>query len=257
MEVPAKVIKIGVSEPFCIETASSCVASDIARSYDPMAKLAREVVDVTLRFVYYKLEDQLVSAVQQGEVDGAIAKAWTVLRAYRLADSSCDRLCDLPFPDGDPRLSGVFISSAEGPVHSMEDVAGKRLAIGRPESYENSYAVERALGKLGILPQSKQEYGGCIPAAVSVLDGDAEVAVVSSYCTRYGLDEIIGKPGAFRILGETTAIPFVTFALSVRVPAEIRHRLKALLLQSSAAADLFPGGVRAPIDWDPEELRRV
>ena len=141
----------------------------------------------------------------------------------------------------------------------MTDIAGARLALGRPESYENSHAVDRTLRDLGVEPGRRQAAGGCIPAAVSILDGEADVAVVSNYCARYGLDQIVGKPGTFRILGETSPIPFATVALTSRVPEPLRAAIKRAWLRDAESPPghaPFPGGLRAPAAWTPEELGR-
>jgi ABC-type phosphate/phosphonate transport system substrate-binding protein len=260
ISVFAQVVKIGVNEPFCRETPSSCVSGTVARDYGPLATVVRERAGVDVQFTYYAVEEDLVRSVARGEVDGAIAKTWTALRACRAAGVEFERVCDVAFPDGESRLTGVFIASAEGPIHSMADVAGKRLALGRPESYENSHAVDRALRDLGVEPGPRQAAGGCIPAAVSILDGEADVAVVSSYCTRYALDQIVGKPGAFRILGETAPIPFATVALTSRVPGSLRAAIKSAWLgdaESPRERPPFPGGFRPPAAWTPEELGRA
>ncbi len=190
-------------------------------------------------------------------MDGVIAKAWTAIRAYRSAGAPCERLCDIPLPDGSRELTGVFIAAAEGEVRTIRDIAGRRLAMGRSVSYENSHAAGGALRGLGVEPQAWLEFAGCIQAAVSVLEGETDAAVVSNYCVRYGLDDIVGRPGAFRTLGETAAIPFVTFALPERIPAGVRARMKDSLLGSDAARSLVRGGLRPPLEWQPKELERA
>lgn len=252
IKVFVQVVRIGVNEPFCRETASNCVGGHVARDYSALAALVRGGTGTGLKLVYYPVEEDLVRAVARGDVDGAIAKTWTALRAYEAAGVEGERVCDIPFPDGETRLTGVFITRSDGPVQSLADVSGRRLALGRPESYENSHAADRALKGFHVVPGDRLAAGGCIPAAVSVLDGDADVAVVSNYCTRYGLDEILAERGAFRILGETAPIPFATLILSTRVPAQARAAIKAALL--GGAGEVVPGGLRPPAPWAPEEL---
>ena len=256
----AQVVKIAVNEPFCRETASHCVAGDTARDYEPLAALAREHAGAEVRFTYYPVEADLVRALASGEMDGAIAKTWTALRACTASGLPFERLCDLSFPDGELQLRGVFITRADGPARSLADVAGARLTLGRPDSYENSHAVDRALRDVGVEPARRESAGGCIPAAVAILDGEADIAVVSSYCTRYGLDQIVGKPGAFRIVGETAPIPFATVALTARVPAALRAAIARSWLSGTGATPgrcPFPGGFHPPAPWTPEELRRA
>ena len=254
------VVTVGVNEPFCKHTACVCAGKDTPRSYEWLADIVRDADGVDLRFSYFRLEDRLASALETGKVDGVIAKAWTALSGFRTAGIDCERVCDIPLPDGDPNLKGVFIAPADGSIRSIGELAGKRLGTGRPHSYENFYAVDRLLQELDVQPQSCQQYDCCVHAAVSVLEGDTDAAVVSSYCVRFGLDEILGRPGVFRPIGETAPIPFVTFALSTGLPGDLRARLKASVLRAAArgiAPDLFPGGLRPPVNWTPQELERV
>jgi hypothetical protein len=250
IKIFSPVLRIGVNEPFCRETSSSCAGAEHVRQYDALVRMARRA-GLEIRLIHFKLEDELAGAVQRGEVDGLVAKTWTVLRACRASGSDCERLCDVAMPDGQLRLSGVFIAASDGPLTSLQHLAGRKLAIGRSASYENSHAVNRLLRKNGIKAADMQEFPGCVQATVAVLEGEADAAVVSSYCARYGLDDIAGRPGAFRVVGETESIPFVTVALPRSVPAPVRAELKNLLLNTP---DLIPGGLRPATEWKPEEL---
>jgi len=135
-----------------------------------------------------------------------------------------------------------------------------RLGTGGPELYENFHAVDRLLEALGVRPDARRQYDRCVHAAVSVLEGDTDAAVVSNSCVRFGLDEYVGRPGVFRALGETARIPYATLAVSTAVPRDLRAGLKASLLDAAARGiprDLFPGGLRPPAAWAPEELERA
>lgn len=253
------VVRVGVNEPFCRDTACVCAGTDAPRSYEWMAEVAR-AAGVEARFTYVRLEDEFAPALAAGELDGVIAKSWPALSAFRVAGVGCERLCDLPLPDGNPDLTGVFITTVDAPVRSMGDLTGRRLGTGGPDSYENFHAVERALQALGVRPAARRQYDRCVHAAVSVLEGETDAAVVSNYCVGFGLDEYVGQPGVFRTLGETAAIPYATFAVSTTVPGDLRARLQASLLGASARGiprDLYPGGLRPPAAWTPEELERL
>ena len=142
----------------------------------------------------------------------------------------------------------------------MTDLDGRRLGTGGPGSYENFHAVDRLLAALDVRPAARRQYDRCVHAAVSVIEGETDAAVVSSYCVRFGLDQYVGRPGVFRALGETRPIPYATVGVSTAVPSSIRAALQTSLLDASArgvAGDLFPGGLRPPSAWAPEELNRV
>jgi ABC-type phosphate/phosphonate transport system substrate-binding protein len=237
-----------------------CAGKDAPRGYAWLAGLAGEAADIDLRFVYVTLEDRLAGIVARREVDGLIAKSWSVLRAFHHARVTAERVCDIALPDGDPRLSGTFITLAESPARSIADLEGKTLGTGRSHAYENSHAVARALEQVRVAPRRTPAYDCCMHAAVAVLEEEVDAAVVSSYCVRFGLDDALGRPGIFRTIGETAPIPFGTFALSTAVPPRVRARLMNLLLDPSTrerASRAFPGGVHPPARWDPEELNRA
>lgn len=253
------VVTIGVNEPFCRDTACVCAGKDVPRGYEWVADVVRGA-GVDLRFRYVRLEDELAPALRAGEIDGVIAKSWPAITAFRTARVGCDRLCDVPLPNGSPDLTGVFITTVDGPVRSMADLTGRRLGTGGPDSYENFHAVNRLLQALDVKPGTRRTYDRCVHAAVSVIEGDTDTAVVSNYCVRFGLDDYVGQPGVFRTVGETAPIPFATFAVSTALPEDLRERLRASLLDPAGDGvprDRFPGGLRPPAAWTPEELESL
>jgi len=253
------VLNVGVNEPFCRDTACVCAGRDAPRGYEWMADVARGA-GVDVRLAYVRIEDDFAPMLASRELDAVVAKSWTALTSFRAAGVACARLCDLPLPDGAPGLTGVFITTADSPLESVADVDGRRLGTGGPDSYENFHAVDRLLASLGVRPAARRPYDRCVHAAVSVVEGETDAAVISSYCVRFGLDDYVGRPGVFRTLGETAPIPYATFAVSTTVPEPARAALAASLLDAparAAAGDRFPGGLRPPAAWAPEELERV
>jgi ABC-type phosphate/phosphonate transport system substrate-binding protein len=252
-------VRVGINEPFCERTACVCAGADAPRAYGWMADVARDAgVDAELTYVTF--EDDFAPALAAGEIDGVLAKSWTVLSAFRVARIDWERLCDVTLPDGTPDLTGVFITAADGPIRSMDDLTGHRLATGRPESYETFHAVDRLLRSLDVVPALRREYDRCVHAAVSVLEDDTDAAVVSNYCVRFGLDTYVGQPGAFRTLGETAPIPYATLAVSTAVPRDVRVRLKAALLDAACGGVAGPsraGSLGLPAEWTPAELERL
>jgi len=253
------VVTVGINEPFCERTACVCAGRDSPRAYGWMADVA-SAAGVDARFVYVTLEDDLAPALEAGQINAIIAKSWTALTSFRIAGLEAERLCDLTLPDGTPEVTGVFISAADGPIGSMDDLTGRRLGTGGSDCYETFHAVNRLLDGLGVMPTLRREYDRCVHAAVSVLEGDTDAAVVSSYCVRFGLDAYVGRPGAFRTIGETAPIPFATFAVSRAVPRAVRDRLRMALLEAVArgeSRDHFPGTLHPPVEWTPVELERL
>jgi len=253
------VLTVGVNEPFCRDTACVCAGRDAPRGYEWMAEAARQA-GADVRVAYVPIEEDLAPMLAAGEIDAVAAKSWTVLTAFRAAGLACARLGDLPLPDGTPGLTGVFITTAESPFRSLADLDGRRLGTGGPGSYETFHAADRLLAARGVRPAARRQYDRCVHAAVAVIEGEIDAAVISSYCVRFGLDDYVGRPGVFRPMGETAPIPYATLAVATTVPEPARLALTAALLDASArgaAGERFPGGLRPPVPWAPEELERV
>jgi hypothetical protein len=71
---------------------------------------------------------------------------------------------------------------------------------------------------------------------------------------------LVGDTDAFRIIGHTEGVPFITFALSERVPASVRGDVRRCLLAMRGARvpeDLCTTGLVVPRAWDPQEVQQT
>jgi len=253
-----RALTIGLCDALCTQTASECVGQYAEREYVGLVNAVREETDVELQLRPYRLDQQLVAALRTGELDGVVCKTWTLLRGSVASGRPFERLADIPGPTGSKLLRGVFIARKDAPVKALADIDGRRFALGSESQYESSFQARKVLAGLGVQPDKTVTVESCLNAAALVWENEVDAAVVSDYCVDHSAMQLTGVADAFRVIGRTPGVPFVTFAVSRKVPAAVRKRVQACLLGLTGRAapqDLATAGLIEPIPWIPEELR--
>lgn len=252
-------ILVGVCDPLCRETASACVVRSAKRDYRGLVRAVRDRTGIELRLRYFRFDDQLAAAVAAGDVDAAIGKTWTILKAAAAADSDWRRLADLPRSDGVNELTGVFITRADSDLSAIEDIAGKVLGMGPDTAYEKSFQVRRTLEAAGVVPGSTSVLDGCVPTGAAVYEKEVAAGVVSNYVVDFNGLALVSDPKDFKVIGKTEPIPFITFALSAAADARFGRQLREALLEMTGdkvSKGLETTGFVVPTDWRPPELER-
>lgn len=253
------VLRVGLCDALSKKTPSQCVGEYAKRDYEGLAEALEKEAGVHLKFRPYPLDEQLIGAARRGEVDALMCKTWTMLRANAVSPSTFQRLADVPGPDGHG-LHGVFIARKDSVIRTLGDIDGRSFAIGSDSQYESSFQARRDLARAGVRPAETTTIASCLNVAAAVWEGGADAGVVSNYCVDHSGLQLVGDPEAFRILGQTDPVPFITFAVSTRVPAAARARAQTALLSMAASRvpdDLETTGVVEPREWRPEELWRL
>jgi len=248
---------VGVCDPMCEDTASPCIQASAKRDYRVLAPVVKEQCGIELTLKFYTLDEQLVEAVERGEVNAAIAKTWTVLCASK--GRTFERIADVPRPDGVTELSGVFITRADSPLSTIGDLNGKTVALRPDVAYEKSHAARRALREAGVTPGAVRILDGCVPVAAAVFEKKVDAGVVSDYVTDFGGLALVSDPKDFKIIGRTEPVPFITFAVSTDVEAPVRAKLRNVLLKlcgDTVPAGLHTSGFVEATPWTPVELER-
>jgi ABC-type phosphate/phosphonate transport system substrate-binding protein len=258
---PLKLL-IGVNEIYCKKTACACVHHVAKRAYEPLQKRLQVGYNTVLELRYYEEIFDLHKDVKAGKLDGALAKPWSILKHARESGRNYLRIADLTGPDGASDLRGVVLTKRDSPIRDWPDVKGKRLAMGDSDGYEKSYAALALLKGHGIVPSPAQriEFSGCIESIGAVLDGKADVAVISDYAFDADCLVDIAKKEDFRVLGQTDPpIPQTSLLLDVdRVPRIAAWRLQRALVELAGNAELreslLGNGFVRPAPWSPAEL---
>ena len=247
-------LTVGICDALCRQTASACVGEYAGREYAGLSAAVRRVTGVQLNFEYFKLDQLLIEAVRLGRVDAMICKAWTAHRAAHAAGRPFERLADVPAPTGRRLLRGVFIVRADSSLRTLHDIVGRSFALGTDTQYESSVQARQALSLAGVRPGEMSTQESCLNTAALVWERQADAGVVSDYCADHSGLQLVGDPDAFRIIGRTAGVPFITFAVSHRVPRSVRARLKRCLLSLDGRVpdDLDTTALIEPVPWRPE-----
>jgi ABC-type phosphate/phosphonate transport system substrate-binding protein len=247
-------LTVGLCDPLARVTASACVGQYATREYEGLVESVRAATGIRIRLQPYALDDLLIAAVRRGEVDAVICKAWTALRA----GAGLERLADLPGTTGARLLRGIFIARRDSAARTIEDIAGRRFALTAGAAYESSHQARHALTDAGIAPGEVVTEAACLNVAAMVWERQADAGVVSDYCVDHSGLQLTGDPEAFRVIGRTDGVPFVTFAVGQGVSTGTGELLREHLLSLAPGRvpeGLATTGLIAPITWQPEELR--
>ena len=250
-------VVVGICDPLAKETASPCVRASAKREYGEFASALGRRTGLEVVLKYCASDRDLSEAIAAGEVDAAIAKTWTILRASKASGRTFLRLADLPGPGGVQALSGVFVTRRDSGLKTLKDLEGKTVALGPETAYEKSHAARRTLEAAGVTPRAVRILDGCVPVAADIFEKKLDAGVLSSYVVDFNGLALVGDPKDFRAIGRTTGIPFITFAVSAEVDERHGSDLYDALLGPSRLKP--PGGLQTtgfdvPTAWSPPEL---
>jgi len=244
-----------VNDVYCADTSCSCVRDVAARTYPELVERLKETCGIELRLDYFSDTYQLEDALAEGTYDGAICKPWLAFRTQEASGAKWLRVADLLDPQNNQWLRGSFIVPVDSPIRTMEDISGKRLAIGESDGYEKHHAALRTLRELRIVPKMILQSASCGENVGLLQDGKADAAVISDYALRADCAVDYASPEDFRILGRTDPIPLTSFLIDTnRVSVEMAERLKRGLLRVSgpgAPHTLMGNGFVEPAPWTP------
>ncbi|MCK4788167.1 MAG: phosphate/phosphite/phosphonate ABC transporter substrate-binding protein [Desulfobacteraceae bacterium] len=140
-----------------------------------------------------------------------------------------------PYREKKPGYHSYLIVKADSPYQSVEDLKGKVLALTDPASTSGDLIPKVQLGKeLGMKISkyfSKTFYaGGHDAAALSVLEGRAEVAAVADVTLDWAVDAKRFGPKDFRIIWKSTLLPLDPFAMRKDLPSDLKESIKKAFL---------------------------
>lgn len=252
-------IVVGVCDPLAVETASPCVRASAKREYGEFVSALGRRTGLEIVLKYCASDRDLSEAIAAGEVNAAVGKTWTILRAAKASGRTFRRLADLPGPGGESELTGVFIVRRDSPLKTLADLDGRTVALGPDAAYEKSHAARRALEAAGATPRAVRVLDGCVPVAAAVFEKELDAGVVSHYVVDFNGLALVSDPDDFRVIGRTAPIPFMTFAVSGEVDERHGGDLYDALLGSSRLkppVGLQTAGFDVPTTWSPPELEK-
>jgi ABC-type phosphate/phosphonate transport system substrate-binding protein len=252
------VLKIAVNDIYCRKTACSCIAKIATRSYDSILAELKGRHNITLEFTYFMEVFDLQKALLANRYDGVLCKPWTALRLSKRMHADLKRVADIPDPSGQALMGGMFLTSAKSPIRSLDDMQGKRIAIGQEDSYEKYQAPLRMLAAKNIRPAERLSFNSCGENISALMDGKVDVAVVSSYALTASCAVDFAKAEDFKTIATTEKMPLTSLILDMKKISESdAARLQAALLDVSGdkvPKDFTGKGFVLPASWVPEPL---
>jgi phosphonate transport system substrate-binding protein len=235
------------------------------------------------------LDVELVPAATYGAlidatIDGRVQYGIHSATSFAVADEACDCIEPLALPaafDGSTGFYSVLVALANGPIRSIGDARGTRLAASSDDSLAGWLLPQKELADAGI--DLKTHFSGIVSvpgpeaAVTAMLSGNADVAVAwtslaGDPATGYSfglLNRLVidGRlpAGAVRVIWQSSLIPFGPHAVRNDLPAALRQQLAdALVDMAFAAPDVlevvdrsgFGGGGFVAVDesaYDPLE----
>lgn len=231
-------LRLVVMDPLCRELTCDCVKGYAQRDYGRLAsflatELGRDIVACA---------ESLASpeAGAPHAVDLIAGKFSTVVSDAALAKIVVRPLAMLTSAEGQTTLTGLFVVRKDDPAKSIADLAGRRVLFGPPESDEKRSAAFAALEAFGVpIPAEPSASEGCTTAAMAVVEGASDAAVISSYAMPLlkGCGTI--AEGELRVIGRTDPVPFIGIFATGRVSASLDSALRAALLRVATDKSLL------------------
>lgn len=224
-------LQVLVLDPLSHRIACDCVAGYAHRDYDRFGQaLSREMgCDVAVHYA----ED--LSAQQESLATGR----WLIVGKDSSQRHTAERLgvelhalARLHGLDGTTTLCGLFVAAADSRIKSLNDATGRSICLGPADAVEKDDLAVEALAAVDVvLPSPIRRATDCTAAALAVVDGDVDIAVVSSYALP--LVEGCGAipSGVLRVIGRTGTAPFITLFSSPAIDEAERIRIRKGLLR--------------------------
>jgi ABC-type phosphate/phosphonate transport system substrate-binding protein len=254
-EPPPLVLKIAVNDIYCRKTACDCLGEIATRSFDTLLADLKARHNITLQPTYFAEVFDLQKAILANRYDGVLCKPWTALQYSNKTQARFKRVGDLLDPDNKALMAGFFLTLTGSPIRTLEDMQGKRIALGQEDSYEKHQAPLQMLAAKHIQPGEQLLFSSCGENLSALLDGKVDVAVVSSYALTATCAVDFAKPEDFTTLAQTAEMPLTSLLVDLRkVPVADAARLQAALLDVSGAKapeNLLGKGFVLPASWKP------
>jgi outer membrane protein assembly factor BamB len=249
-------LRVVVADPLCSELSPMRAGRD----YSALAAHLRRRLGRSIQMRYAEsLWDALGSKPMQ--VDLIIGQASAVMSGAAKASAEVRPLAKLTDRDGRTDLVGLFLVRQTDPARSIGDLGNHRIVFGPPGEEERYGAAVSALAESGVTAVPPLRVSpSCTAAALAVVEGGADAAVVSEYA-QSSIDSYgpIGK-GSLRVIGRTPAVPFIavfaTRTVTRAVEPQIVEALLSIrgdpqLLKALDSRDGFIGPEACPTGQEP------
>jgi outer membrane protein assembly factor BamB len=227
-------IVLVVMDPLAKELACACVEGFGQRDY---RKLAAYLQAGLKRDVVVEFSDDLaetLAIVGQGREVIVVGDRSLVTHGAQRAQLRARPVCELSGMDGSTTDTAVFVARGNDAAKELKDIGGRKVLVALAEADAKHAATLTALRGADLKPPAEpQRRPPGTEAALDVLDSTASpppVAVMPSYVLRLleGCGSI--NKGDLKVIGSTSAVPFITVFLSDSMAADTQAAIRDSLL---------------------------
>ncbi|MBM4038545.1 MAG: hypothetical protein FJ290_08530 [Planctomycetes bacterium] len=223
-------LRVVVMDPLALELACDCVAGYAQRRYDRLAGFLARRLGRPVELAFAEALSSPRVGAREG-IDVVIGKCSVVRFDAARLGLKLRTVAMLSGKDGEATQRGLFIVRSADLARAVRDLAGRRILFGPEEADEKRSATLATLEAFDLpRPATPVLRPSCNAAALAVLDGEADAAVVSGYALP--LLEGCGTidKGALRIVGTTDPVPFIGVFAADRMTPEGEDALRNALL---------------------------
>ena len=200
-------------------------------------------------YVLYTSYERQVEAHFAGHIDVAWNSPLAWLQAERIAAATGRRAEAICMRDSDRDLTSLVIAREGGPVKTVADLKGRRVAVGASDSPQATLIPLHFIADQGLEPNTDFEVlpfdklvgkhgdhiGGERDAVRALMRGDCDAACILDGNHLVFIQEGTIPAGATRSIAQTPAYDHCNFTVLGDAPAEAIARFRELLLEMSYA----------------------
>ncbi|MCC6590835.1 MAG: PhnD/SsuA/transferrin family substrate-binding protein [Bryobacterales bacterium] len=200
-------------------------------------------------YILYTNYERQVEALFAGEIHVAWHSPLAWLQTERIATALDRRARAIAMRDTDCDLTSVVIVHSESDIHSIEDLRGRRVAVGAKDSPQATLIPLHHLAQHGLdstsdfevrpfdvlLGKHGDHIGGERDAARALFRGDCDAACILDANHLLFVKEGTLTSGATRVLTQTQPYDHCNFTILDTGPPGLTYRFRALLLEMSYA----------------------
>lgn len=233
-------LRIVVMDPLAGPLACACVKGYAQRQYDRLALFLEERLNQPVEIAFAESLNQRAIRANLDRVGLVIGKQSVVEYDAARLGLPIEPIALLTDKTGSTRQHGLFVVRSNDLATSIADLRGRSVLFGPEDSEEKHQAAIAALKQHRIpTPAKPPTSKGCTDAAMDLLDGKADAAVISSYAAP--LLEGCGTvdKGELRVVGKTGTVPFIYAFASAKLGAGAKAALQAALCDMGTDASLL------------------